>query len=274
LEDCVIDHGEVVFQAFQGGNPSGIKVRRNIWTGAYYFNSSYDRNKVAANVYFEGMLDGPIVEENAVDHGGWSRNVAGAGANQYNHNFYIQADENGDQSNDGIYRKNIITRASSHGIHMRPGGWSDRNFFGRNTVQLQGGYSSRPLDPTDHFWVDGCVFTETASMYKGFEENDWTAWPNGHTTAVYGIRMPPSENNPDVRIDNNIIYDLDSGTVNNIPEFPQIFDFTINNLTYIGLPDFILLRCSSYNFIISFKLPAPILCNSEYSPSSSIPAKS
>jgi hypothetical protein len=230
IEDCVFDHAEVVLQAFQGGAVSGVKLRRNIHTGVYTFQSTFNRNYVAVNLYLEGSTDGPLVEECVFDSGGWSRDVAGAGANQYNHNMYIQADENGDQSNDGVYRNNIITRASSHGIHMRPGGWSDNNFFGRNAVQVQGGYSSRPLDPTDHFWVDNCVFSETASMYKGFQPSDWTSWDNGKTGALWGIRMPPSANNPDVRIDGCIVSFLDAETKDR-PAFPQIADFEINNLT-------------------------------------------
>lgn len=163
LEDMVFDHMEIAIQDWNGGVPTDITLRRNIFTGAYYNQSSNDRNSRPSNLYAKGV-NGLVIVENVFDHGGWHPTVKGAGANMYNHNLYLQYENVG---NKVVVRDNIITRASSHGVHGRPGGTYENNFFGRNTVSLQMGYNQHPMPNGTFARALRNVITEGHSMIKG-----------------------------------------------------------------------------------------------------------
>lgn len=162
IEDCVFDHMEIVIQDWNG-KPQNFTLRRNIFTGAYYNQSSNNRNIRPSNLFVKG-INGLLIEQNVFDHGGWNPNVKGAGANMYNHNLYIQYENVG---NSITVRDNIITRASSHGVHGRPGGLYENNFFGRNAISLQMGYKDHPLPKGTFAKAIGNVITEGESMVKG-----------------------------------------------------------------------------------------------------------
>src|SRR5690606_2212974 len=96
LEDMLFDHVEIVLQDWNGGTPTNITLRRNIFTGAYYDQSSLDRNGRPSNLYAKGV-NGLVIEENVFDHGGWHPTVKNAGANMYNHNLYLQYENVGNK---------------------------------------------------------------------------------------------------------------------------------------------------------------------------------
>lgn len=182
FEDIIFNHIEVILQNWEGGTPSNFAFRRNIWTGKYYNRSSYERNSRPSNMYASGV-DGLILEENVIDYGGWHPEVSGAGGNMFNHNLYIQYSTVG---NGLVIRNNIITRASSHGVHGRPGGLFENNFFGRNAISLQMGYNGHPLKEGTRASAINNVITEGASMAKG---NDACRNNGLCTPAVWGLQI-------------------------------------------------------------------------------------
>ncbi len=179
IEDCVFDHMELTIQDWNG-KPSNFTLRRNIFTGAYYNNSSNDRHIRPSNLFVKG-INGLLIEENVFDYGGWHPKVAGAGANMFNHNLYIQYENVG---NSIVVENNIITRASSHGIHGRPGGRYENNFFGRNAISLQMGYKDHPLPKGTFAKALNNVVTEGHSMFKGINA---CSGNNLCTPALWGI---------------------------------------------------------------------------------------
>lgn len=182
FEDNLFNHVEVIGQMWDGGTPRNLTFRRNIWTGYYYSKSSFDRNTRPSNMYMDGV-DGLVIEENVFDHGGWNPQVAGAGANMFNHNIYLQHSVNGERV---VLRNNIITRASSHGAQLRAGGLAEDNFFGRNALSLLIGYSVHPLKTGVKAHAINNVASEGSSMVKG---KDACSGANLCTAAVWGIEF-------------------------------------------------------------------------------------
>lgn len=206
LEDNKLDFIEVIVQGAVDGttgemkNPKDITFRRNIWTGAYYSNSSHDRNSRPSNI-FANHVDGLVIEENVLDRGGWNPDVAGAGANMYNHNLYLQYYNVGNRT---VVRNNIITRASSHGVQLRAGGLLEGNFFGRNAVGANFGYKAHPIDTGAIAHAFNNVITEGHSMIKGI---DACTGVNLCTEAVYGLLAPAEEiGNADFKSAGNLIH--------------------------------------------------------------------
>lgn len=179
FEDVKFNLTEVVVQIWNNEPPKNIQFRRNIWNGSYYNTSSLDRNKRPSNLYADGV-DGLLIEENVFDHGGWHRTIANAGANMFNHNIYIQYTT---KAHNLILRNNIITRGSSHGAQLRPGGLAENNFFGRNAVGLIIG---KPAVEGVRAHAINNVVSEGHSMVKG----DKACTGSGLcTAAVWGIEF-------------------------------------------------------------------------------------
>src|SRR5690606_8062288 len=127
--------------------------------------------------------------------------IPGAGANMFNHNLYIQYSTDGNRL---IVRNNIITRASSHGVHGRPGGLFENNFFARNAVGLQMGYNGHPLAAGVKAQAIGNVITEGQSMIKGIDACTGT---NLCTPAVWGLIInEPGQGK--FLLKNNIVHSL------------------------------------------------------------------
>lgn len=180
FEDNRFTFVEFVMQGWSGGNPTSITLRRNIFAGGYYSKSSFDRVQ-RPSLFFAANAQNLLIEENVFDHGGWHASVKGAGANMYNHNLYLQHDNHG---NSLVVRNNIITRASSHGIHGRPGGLYEGNFFARNAVNLQMGYADHPLPEGVSGIARGNVISEGTHMIKG---DAACSGNNLCTPAVWGL---------------------------------------------------------------------------------------
>ncbi len=182
FEDNIFDHIEVVIQAWEIGTPQNMAFRRNIWTGAYYNRSSFDNAKRPSNMYISG-ISGLVLEDNVIDHGGWHESVPGAGANQYNHNVYMQYSVNG---NTVKVKNNIITRGSSLGLHGRGGGHFENNFFARNAVGMQMGYQDHPLKAGIKATAIYNVISEGISQFKGIDSCSRTGIC---TRALWGMNI-------------------------------------------------------------------------------------
>lgn len=196
FEDCAFTYSSMTLQGFDGGIPKRVKLRRNIFNGAFTLTSSYSQSDRPSNLYANNV-DGLLIEENIFDHGGWHETIPGAAANMYNHNLYLQT---GNVGNNILVRGNIITRASSHGIHGRAGGIYTDNFFAQNAVSLQLGYSGTPILTGTKAYAFDNVITEGHSMIKGITPCSGT---NLCTGAVWGL-VTEDVQNADLQISGNI----------------------------------------------------------------------
>lgn len=201
FEDLKLRFVEFIIQ----GNPNtgawarDVTIRRSIVLDKYSGGTSYDRDSRPSGIYTD-TGDGLVIEDSVWDHNGWNRDVHGAGSNMYNHNMYISDKAN--VGNNIVVRNNIITRASSHGVHGRPGGHYENNFFARNAVSLQMGYIRGPAlaAGTKAHAIDN-VITEGKHMNRG--TSDSCADPALCTGAIWGLWLE-NLGEADVKVEGNI----------------------------------------------------------------------
>lgn len=182
IEDCLFNFVELLFQGWDGENSVNVSVRRNMFTGSYYNSSSFNRNSRPSNMFMDSV-EGALIEENVFDYGGWYPGISGAASNMFNHNVYIQYTSVGNKI---IFRNNIVTRGASHGVHGRPGGLYEDNFFARNAVGLQMGYWNQPLDANTFAIARNNVVIEGESIAKGDQA---CTGANLCTPALWGVHI-------------------------------------------------------------------------------------
>lgn len=177
IEDCRIRFLEIVIQSYGSGTYTDVEVRRNIVLDAWVQNS-FNADAKMMGMYVSGV-NGYLIEENFFDHNGWSEVVANAGANQYNHNIYVQYDN----AQGGIMRGNILTRGAAHGLQARSGGEIDRNLFALNAIGFNIGGVGEPTDPDVETWPN---FAHDNVVLNGRLMSTVNSnWPR--TNAVWGI---------------------------------------------------------------------------------------
>jgi hypothetical protein len=101
-------------------------------------------------IYATGV-DGLVIEENLFDHNGWS---VSADRDLYKNNILIDNEGNFNTT----IRNNMVFRASSHGLQLRPGGVIDNNLFVQNPVGiLFGGGDGYSLPNSNPNGVNGSL---------------------------------------------------------------------------------------------------------------------
>lgn len=240
IEDCKLRYCELIIQGATNPSPqryySNVKIRRNIIVDTYYRGSTTGDGSRPSGL-FASYTDGLLIEENVFDHNGWNGNFEDSLPNMYNHNIYIQYTNIG---NKVVVRGNIITRGSSHGVHGRPGGLYEDNFFAENAVSLQMGYNGHPLQEGTFATARNNVILDGRCMIEGDTSNpqsgavwglhlddigEGTFTVQNNVAAhrktwggnVYGIR-----NLEGVSYSGNLVYDWLKGATNNkgLPEAP------------------------------------------------------
>ena len=142
IEDCRLRFLEVTVQDYNGNIYTNFEFRRNIVLDAWKANSFNDGLARIQGIFMTHVV-GYEFEENFFDHNGWSEQVSGAGANQFNHNAYIQYTN----SEGGLFRGNIFARGAAHGLQARSAGIIDRNLFVLNAISFNIGGVDYPTDP-------------------------------------------------------------------------------------------------------------------------------
>lgn len=121
------------FQAYKEGiqiddlddlNVSGVVIRKNVIT------DSFSTDTHSQGLYI-ARTEEVLVEQNIFDHNGWNENYPGAQPTKFNHSIYIQGN-----NLEVEIRGNIISRSSSHGMQLRPGGNISGNFLIRNPISI------------------------------------------------------------------------------------------------------------------------------------------
>jgi hypothetical protein len=106
------------------GTVNRWRFYRNLFLDSY---SSADSH--AQGIYLDGVGKFTL-EENIFDLCGWHPDVPQADPTMFNHCIYWQ--KKGPM--DGVVKRNIIMRGSSHGVQMRSSGYVIENVFARNAI--------------------------------------------------------------------------------------------------------------------------------------------
>ena len=132
VEDCESTGVELLFQDQTSSGMHDFTVRHHIGHYVFWGNSSSSVNKRPSASYVANIAN-MLFEYNVHDYSGWhpdivagtygGQTVTGSGANSRNHCYYIG--EGGPQG--PTIRHNFISRPSSHGWQLRPGGEGYRN---------------------------------------------------------------------------------------------------------------------------------------------------
>ena len=228
VEDCRLRFASIAVQSFPVGTNlyTNFRFRRNIVTDNWVNNSYNDGNARIQGLFMSETV-GYLIEENVFDHNGWSEVVAGAGANQFNHNVYVQYDNGGG----GIMRGNIFARGSAHGLQARSGGVVERNLFVQNAVALNVGGVKSPTQ------ADVATFANRASQNVVLEGRLMDSNGNNElprTAAVWGIWTAFID---DVRVEDNIVANR-IGNGSNRALNPQASTTLVDNIVYEWDPGF------------------------------------
>lgn len=141
VENCSFQYyrGGMLIETLSGwGNPSNVKLRRNIVADNYAPSFDATGKYVTSEGLYANSVQGLTLEENLFDHNGWSDPAFGnfgAIPSIYNHNVYANID-----NNNLVVTGNIFANAASHGIQVRPGGIVTNNLFLNNPIAMSYGY--------------------------------------------------------------------------------------------------------------------------------------
>ena len=130
VEDCMFEVSRFSFQDFYGPI-SNVSIRRCVVI------DSFNVGAHAVGLFAIGVTN-LLIEENVFDHNGWNDAIVGAEPTIFNHNVYLNINNLGT-----IFRGNISSRASSHGLQARTGGIVEDNLFVRNPIALLYGASDK-----------------------------------------------------------------------------------------------------------------------------------
>jgi chitodextrinase len=225
IEDCVARYASLgAFHAYvEGTRNINNKLRRNVvlhaWADSTWFDET-DQNRIQG--FYSSEADSLLIEDCLFDHNGYDEDVEGAGPNMFNHNIYLQYD----CSATTVIRNNIIARGAAHGVQLRGGGICSNNVFIRNSVNLNIGGVSAPLDGAGAYsYARENVFYEGKLM-----DSTNYAYPRTAANVAITILIPST-------IENNIlVHSLNEASVG-IGEYDQEYGLggsvtEINNIEY------------------------------------------
>ena len=221
IEDVYVDSyrtGMVIQNVDDDAASRNWRIRRSAIV------DSYSTNSHSQGLYMHRLSDVHL-EENLFDHNGWgnSRDAAKAngGATIFNHNIYVT------HTNTNVTATgNIVARASSHGIQLRPGGTLENNLFLRNPISILVGTSLVPSG------VDGIVNRNVILEGNDINSSNARGWAinlsytrsntMADNIAAHGISDPVNAagllirsetGNPsrDILLQDNIFYDWKRG---------------------------------------------------------------
>jgi hypothetical protein len=150
IEDCVIEgfKDNLNIQGSSSNRVRNVVIRRCVVVDAYPVGTAHSQGA------YINYIDGLLIEECLFDHNGW-KNADRSDATIFNHNLYISSG-----NLNVTVRRNVIARASSHGLQLRCGGVIEGNLFLQNPLgaQLGGG------DPNPDSHTNGIVGEITGNV--------------------------------------------------------------------------------------------------------------
>ncbi len=138
VEDCEIqNYTQNISIEDYFGPVANVTIRRNVIVDAYSVTSAHSEG-----IYSNGV-SGLTIQDNVLDHNGWSSVVPGAYKTIYNHDCYLSADNSG-----VVVTGNIFANASSHGLQARAGGIVENNLFINDAIAMSYGMvNGSPMTP-------------------------------------------------------------------------------------------------------------------------------
>lgn len=134
IEDCVFQYYDVGINMH---TPNGQDGPENVTIRRCLIIDSYAASGHSQGIYMSHCSD-VVIEDCVLDRNGWSPFVSGAEPTIFNHNIYIQH-----TNTNVVVRRNVIARASAHGLQLRPGGVCEDNLFVANPLNISiGSWSS------------------------------------------------------------------------------------------------------------------------------------
>jgi hypothetical protein len=156
VEDCAFRMfaTNIIIQG-EGTGLRGCTIRRCVLTDAYGVAGSY----YGHGLYMHNAHDVRI-EDNVIDRNGWD-DGPGLHASIFTHNVYIHV-----ANSNVALRRNIISRAGSHGLQLRCGGTVADNLFVRNAIAVlvggEAGATNLLSEVTDNVILNGTDIAVTA----------------------------------------------------------------------------------------------------------------
>jgi hypothetical protein len=271
VEDCHISKwgdGIVMHSVSGSGRVTDVKIRRNIIVDIK------DTDGRCQGLFF-GEMDGLVIEGNVLDYNGRSTGEQTI----FMHNVYIH-----ETCGPAIFKDNISTRATSHGLQERPGGVVTNNFFSQNGINCyQGGnggvantlsynvvIDGRNINSNDErgiaYEIGGHGTVEyniaahqtsgtgniTAFAFNGFSSGalrgnfvwDWKS-PTG---ACFGtaVEWNGNLNSGTITVENNKFYQPNPGMLNRHETHPVSSQFVYRNNTYFTATPYGPTGCGGY----------------------------
>ncbi|MBU2968806.1 PKD domain-containing protein [Pseudoalteromonas sp. C2R02] len=195
VEDCKLTHFNYAYKCngFDGGRYANISLKRCILANSYRI----DGLGHSSGAYFEN-IDGLTITENILYENGWRDGTPKGNATRYNHNIYIQYNCDGNLLK---CSRNVIAKASSHGIHGRCGGVYEDNLYTRNPISQQIGFTTAPLK-------DGVVGLARDNVIIDGEPMDrYDVGYDGTSAAIWGLHVETdfADNGGHAVLDNNVV---------------------------------------------------------------------
>ena len=198
IEDCLIEgfKDNINIQGTAARPIRNLTIRRSVVVDAFPPGTAHSQGAYINNV------DGILIEESIFDNNGW-RTADRSDATIFNHNLYISSGN----SPNAVIRKNIIARASSHGLQLRCGGVIEDNLFLLNPInaQLGGG------DPDANTHTSGVTGRMTGNVVLQASDINATA-QRGFGLLCYNIGMQGA-----VISENIIAHNASASSTNDIP---------------------------------------------------------
>ncbi|MEM6553222.1 MAG: right-handed parallel beta-helix repeat-containing protein [Planctomycetota bacterium] len=174
----------------------------------YNYGTWKDGHRGKSQGLYSDRVDGLRIEGSIFDHNGWDPRVEGAYKNKFNHNIYISS-----TNARVVIAGNIITRAGSNGIQLRPGGVIDGNFFAYNPIAAFAAENDSRISSNvvlhgndfrsdDPYYQRGFGLT-LFNLDRGVMENNIVAYRDSSRTSA-GLKVESDVNDATVR--NNIVY--------------------------------------------------------------------
>ncbi|MEM6392426.1 MAG: right-handed parallel beta-helix repeat-containing protein [Planctomycetota bacterium] len=174
----------------------------------YNYGTWKDGHRGKSQGLYSDRVDGLRIEGSVFDHNGWDPRVSGAYKNKFNHNLYISG-----TNARVVIAGNIITRAGSNGIQLRPGGVIDGNFFAYNPIAAFAAATDSRISNNvvlhgndfrsdDPYYQRGFGLT-LFGLPKGVMENNIVAYRDSSRTSP-GLKVESDVDDAIVR--NNIVY--------------------------------------------------------------------
>lgn len=204
IEGCFV-HGYANNVTMQGDPVqvfTNLRIRRNVITDSFVVGTSPHSQGLLV-----GHTTGALIEENVLDHNGWSEAIAGADPTIFRHNVYI----NPDNTDDITVRRNIIARGAASGLRCC-GSVCEDNVLLANPVSIIGAGLTRSI--TGNVVIDSKDIGTVNQLAKGIlgAMHDCVISGNilAHRTnpGTYNIAAIDLETGSDnVKIESNTIFD-------------------------------------------------------------------